>query len=72
MALRLRSPQEVLEMTRNYCEQRRARGFSVVVTTTLPRSGRIDPDDFEGAAGLERAPEVALAGVRRRAGRRGR
>jgi lysophospholipase L1-like esterase len=48
MALRLRSPQQVLELTRQYCEERRDQGFLMVVTTTLPRSGRIDPDDFEG------------------------
>lgn len=48
MALRLRSPQQVFDITKQYCEERRAKGFSVLVTTVLPRSGRINPDDFEG------------------------
>ena len=48
MALWLRSPEQVLDLTRQYCEERRAKGFIVVVMTALPRSGRIDPDDFEG------------------------
>ena len=48
MALWLRSPEQVLAITKQYCGERRAKGFAVLVMTCLPRSGRINPDDFEG------------------------
>ena len=48
LALWHESPEQVFELTKEYCLERRRQGFTVVLLTLLPRSGRIDPEDVEG------------------------